>query len=117
MIVPVQAPAQEPVNAPEPPPSLSLADEVALIRAARWALQQGDRKTARRALHRHKMLFPHGSLTEERQGLGLLLRCAEPSTPTTRALRDAFLKRAPDSVLAPQVRRKCAEQAEDEAPQ
>lgn len=88
--------------------AVGLAEELALIRAAHEALRSDRRAVARRALAEHAARFPDGLLNEERRGLSLLLLCrTPPAAAATIALRDDFLRRAPNSVLAPQVRRAC----------
>jgi hypothetical protein len=105
--VPVAATAL-PSLSPSPPhasgaPEESLADERVILDDARRALAEGRTATALDALGRHARDFPRGRLSEEREGLWILVlaRAGNAGEACARAAR--FRDNYPRSILLPAI--------------
>ena len=108
--VPVQPESSKPAQRRRPSPTgASLADETKLLRAAKFALSQGNARVARRRLSEHKRRFPKGELTELRMALEVSTLCALGRDRQADTVAKRFLSRFPDSALAPKVRQRCSE--------
>ena len=72
-----EAPADrsEPVSAAPPAAASSLAEEVAVLRAADLALRHGDSALALRGFEEHARRFPQGALREEAEGGRIVALC------------------------------------------
>lgn len=86
----------------------SVAEEAALLRAARAALARGDGAAALEHLQVHATRFPRGALAEERRAARVFALCAAGRTLESRAAAARFVAGSPGSPLAEQVRRTCA---------
>ncbi len=105
---PARARTAEPTEPAEPtaePGTVedSLAEEVALLQRARAQLAAGDADSALATLHRHRALYPTGTLAAERDGTLALTLCAHPDRDGHPAAR-AFLTAHPRSPLSPRIR-------------
>lgn len=82
----------------EPTPDVdSLAEEVALVRAARKALRDGQPAQALASLSTHATRFPRGVLREERMTLQVLSLCATGDVAQARRVRADLVRMAPSS--------------------
>lgn len=97
-------------SAPVLTPS-ALDRESALIAAAQAAMKRGDGKTAAARLAEHARRFPHGIMAEDREALGVIVRC-RGADPNASAARSEFLRRWPSSPHAARVRAACADPLE-----
>jgi hypothetical protein len=96
---PVVSPAPAAV-APTPVAPSTLAEERELIDVAAAALGAGQLDAVRSALSRHHQRFPSGALTEEREGLSVLLAIAEYGWgPEVEAQHAQFARAFPQSPL------------------
>jgi hypothetical protein len=84
-----------------------LAEEIALIAAARTALHDDRPDAALAQLASHARRFANGALRDERDGLRVLALCQQGRVAVAAAARERFLRRAPSSLLAAQVRAAC----------
>jgi len=75
-----------------------LADENALIEAARSALGARDAQAAAGFLQRHARLHPAGQMEEEREALWVQTLIAEGDAPGARARAETFRRRFPHSI-------------------
>ncbi len=107
-----------PITGPPPPPTRprraasgaeDLAAEVALLRRARAALDDGDPDAALRILGEHAREFPGGQMQEDRQRLRVEALCALGRGEQARAEADAFLQQYPGSTHGARVRNLCRE--------
>jgi hypothetical protein len=81
-----------------------LAQEVQTITAARDALNAGDCALAARHLDVHRLQFPKGALSEERQALSAICQCRRGASTAAAA---AYVSRRPNSPLARRVASEC----------
>lgn len=89
-----------PPAAPSPPsPADALAAERALIDVARTAVARHHPDVALDAIQRHERDFPHGQLTEEREGLRVIALARAGERDEARARAEQFRARWPRSVL------------------
>ncbi len=100
-----QTPTPEPGSAAAP--GRDLAEETELLRRAREALRLEKPREARRWLERHAERFSGGMLTEERDALEAMARCAE-GTEDPAAVRKKFQRQHPGSPLMGRVQDRCA---------
>jgi hypothetical protein len=96
--------------------SPGLAEEIALIAAARSELEAGNARAALADLGVHAKRFARGALRDERLGLRVLALCKLGRTAEAAAARERFLRNASDSVLAGQVRAACSWAVERPSP-
>lgn len=106
------APAPAPsARAPLPAPAASgdtLAEELALVRAAQSALRSGAPDDALAALSTHATRFPRGVLREERMTLQVLASCDRGDVAGARAMRAELEKVAPGSSHLQRLATSCA---------
>lgn len=99
-------PLRQPTHAvPAAKPS-ALAAEMSLLAEASSALARGELVRARGLLQAHRAQFAHGQLGEERRGLETLAHCMTADTGAVTDAR-AYLRTAPDGVLAERIARAC----------
>lgn len=91
---------------PAPQPSLTLGDELSLVRGASDALERHDPAKALQLLARYAQNHPNGSLRIEADALRAMALCAG-KRPEAAAARDAFLNAHPQSALARRIRSVC----------
>lgn len=106
---PVAAPTES--IAPAEPIDASLREELAIIARANTALRLEHPADALRALDEHARRFQAGMLSEERRGLRVLALCQLSPNQAALDARDAFLRTAPNALLAPKVRAACTKDA------
>ena len=92
-----------PPAAPPSAPSGSLADEIALLDAARRALRSGDARLALGELDRHQAEFPRGLLGQEATLLRIEALVRSGNRPAAEALARQFLARQPNSPHAKRI--------------
>ncbi len=101
-----------PASAPaQPAPAASgdtLAEELALLRAAQNALRTGAPDDALAALSKHASRFPTGVLREERMTLQVLALCDRGDVDAARAARRDLEKVAPGSSHLQRLSSSCA---------
>jgi hypothetical protein len=85
----------------------TLEVELALLRGAKKALDDGDATRALSLLDEHQRRFPAGVLVEERAATRVLALCAAGRTAEARSSATDFLARYPRSPSAPRVRASC----------
>lgn len=86
-------------------PRSTLEEERELIDVASAALSGQDLEAAQSALSRHRSRFPAGALTEEREGLSVLVAASEHGwTPEAEVALGAFARRYPESPLLLRLR-------------
>ena len=102
---PVKAAAPEPDTA-APPADADLVAELAILREARVAMQQGDLAAAAKALNEHGRSHPAGQLSEDRDALWVVLRCRRGNANDGRA---AFEAAHPSSHHLVAIRAACDE--------
>lgn len=81
-----------------------LAREVQIITAARDALNAGNCTVASSHLDAHRLQFPTGALSEERQALSAICQCRQGRGTSAAA---AYVARRPNSPLARRVATEC----------
>jgi hypothetical protein len=86
----------------------SLAREIALLRAARAALEAGRADEALSMVRRHAQLWPTGVLVEERLATQVLALCALGRTAEARATAQQLAALAPSSPHLARVGASCA---------
>ncbi len=97
-----------PVTSPSAAEPDRLIREVALIDAARTALDGGDPRAALERLRRHAREFADGQLVVEREAYQAIAQC-EATTPSAgQPAARRFLSRHPHATLATRVREACA---------
>jgi len=96
--------------------SAGLAEEIALIAAARSELEAGNARAALSDLSLHAKRFARGALRDERLGLRVLALCKLGRTVEAGSARERFLRSASDSVLTGQVRAACSRAVERPSP-
>ncbi|MEX1364383.1 MAG: hypothetical protein AB1Z98_14750 [Nannocystaceae bacterium] len=101
---PSPRPASEPASA-----ASSLMAELALIKEATAAKQQGRTAAGLRALQRHAEQFPKGTLADERRVLRAELLCAAGRPDEARAEVRSFLRQRAGSALSGRMERACPE--------
>lgn len=79
------------------PTADTLAEEVALVRAAQRSLRDGSPKEALASLATHASRFPNGVLCEERMTLEALSFCALGDLPKARGVRAELERLSPSS--------------------
>ncbi len=102
---PVVAPPQRPAR-PAPDRTDTLAAELRLLREARAQLASHDVSGALATLDQHARRFAHGQLTEEREAVRSLARCATRPDPSEA---DRFARAWPASPSIARVRRACTD--------
>lgn len=104
------SPAREPEAAePEAAPSASsLAAEVALLRRAQAAINQGDADAALRILAEHASQHPSGVMAAEREAARVVALCRAGREAEARAASARFLRAHPQSPLRARVQSACA---------
>ena len=98
--------AAAPSSDPRPQAS-SLAEETALLAAARAALGRGEAKDALAKLEEMSERHPAGVLREERMATRVMALCAAGRTDDARAEAQRFLQETPRSLQAARVRASC----------
>lgn len=100
----VESPSVAPRKEPRATASVPLSAELAALDAARSALGRGDASNALTSLDAYSRAFPSGKLRLEAEVLRItaLARTGHSAAADERAR--AFLRRHPDSLLAPRVR-------------
>ncbi|MCX4246859.1 hypothetical protein [Paraliomyxa miuraensis] len=97
--------------APDTATSLASADalraEIAIIKRATKALEDGRHDDGLAALREHAERFPRGTMTDERAVLRAELLCAAGRTEESRAAVEAFLREHAGSALAGRMRHAC----------
>jgi len=88
-------------------PDRVLAQELALVRAARLALDVGDAAAALEHLATHSSRFAEGQLAEERDSVRVEALCAAGKGAQARAEAQLFVRRWPDSTHAARMARAC----------
>jgi hypothetical protein len=88
------------------PATGDLGAEMTLLANAERALERGDVAAAHAALEQHRQKFEHGQLREERKGLEVLARCVSHEPKAAERAR-AYLKAAPEGVLAARIEAAC----------
>lgn len=96
--------AERPSRAQEDDPRSRLAEEQALVDAARAALARQRPEDALEAVERHSRVFPRGELTEEREGLRVMALVRLGRNDEASRLASAFERRYPRSPLLPVLR-------------
>jgi hypothetical protein len=89
-------PAKHPTSQVAPTAD-TLAEEVALVRAAQRSLRDGSPKEALASLATHASRFPNGVLREERMTLQALSFCALGDLPKARGVRAELERLSPSS--------------------
>jgi outer membrane protein assembly factor BamD (BamD/ComL family) len=98
--IPIAAPTREvPVASPD-----RLLSELALIDAARAALDSGDTALALSQLDRHDREFPRGQLAPEALALRVEVHAARHEDAKVRELAARFVARYPDHPQAERMR-------------
>jgi hypothetical protein len=82
-----------------------LAEQQALLDAARVLLRTGDPAGALAAVQRHKARFPRTMFEEEREALAIRALSALARHPEARARTEAFARRFPGSLALPALRK------------
>jgi hypothetical protein len=82
-------------------------EELTLLREASQALRAGRLGDAERALSAHRAAYPKSELGRERQGLSLLVRCADGVSAETRAAAERFVRTAGQTPIADSVKKTC----------
>lgn len=85
----------------------SLAEEVAMLRSARSALDRGDATLAMRLLDAHEARFQRGTLYEERLATRVQALCALGRVDAARSTAQQLERAAPRSPHLPRVRASC----------
>jgi len=90
------------------PVTASLAAEVRALRNAERALREGNPGLSLAFLEDLDRQVPHGQLTEEREAMATLARCARGDRPIGVDLGGDFIERHPGSVYRARVEQACA---------
>lgn len=90
-------PAKAKSIAAPPTDADAIAEEVALVRAARKALRDGQPAQALASLSRHATRFPRGALRQERMTLQVLSLCETGDLAQARLVRAELARIAPSS--------------------
>lgn len=93
---------------PAPPPAAmpeanALAEELAILGAARASLRDAKHHEALAHASRHQARFPAGHLSEEREAIAIRALAALGRREEAHLRADAFRKAYPDSLLLPAV--------------
>jgi len=88
-------------------PQSTLEAELALLRDAKKALDDGNATRSLAILDEHQRKFPSGVLVEERASTRVLALCAAGRTAEARTSAHDFLQQYPRSPSAPRVRGSC----------
>lgn len=104
---PAHAPAAAPPTVGAETPADLLAEEVALLGAAREALDAGRPDDALASLRRHATRFAKGQLTAEREAYRAIAECERGDLAVGRPRSRAFLRAHASSPLAARVRTSC----------
>lgn len=100
--------ASRPAATPVAPPRPTLAEERALLEGAWRALAAGDRAGAKTIVQRHRTQFPSGQLTDVRQAIDAIVRCAALPPGDRSAVLEAYERDYPRAIVLQQVRDACA---------
>ncbi len=98
-----QPPQSEPARS-------TMLDELRMIGDASRALRSGELSRASQLLKEHGRRYPKSTLSTERGGLQLLVRCAQSGgqpSPSTRSAAERFVRAAPGSPLAQHIEKQC----------
>lgn len=98
-------------------PTAAVLAEVALLERAKAELQDKRPAVALALLDRHAADHADGVLTEEREALRALARCAAGDVSTGRSVMQTFLRAHPRSTYAARVRAACEGKRAGEATQ
>ena len=85
----------------------SLEGEMKLLRTADAALRRGDSAAALSALNQEAAQYPHGALSQEREGMRVIALCSSGSSQGKSAAQ-RFLSSAAKSPLASRIRSACS---------
>jgi hypothetical protein len=105
-VLPGAAGAQTEVEPPRDAPTLDV--ELALMRKARTALNDGHPEEALAALDEHALRFPKGVLAEDRAAQRVLALCALPRLEAAREDGQRFISNYPRSPHVAAIRSSCA---------
>jgi len=86
----------------------SLEGEMKLLRTADAALRRGDSAAALSALSQQAAQYPHGALSQEREGMRAIALCASGSLSQGQSAAQRFLAHAEKSPLASRIRSACS---------
>lgn len=89
-------------------PDATLAEELAIVRSVRAAIDRDDPDAALAAVAEHERRFADGQLVEERKSLRIEALCRAGKAPQARAEAQIFLREHPRSAHADRVRSACA---------
>lgn len=107
-VVAPSIPTRTPPSARAPSETSTLAEERALLQGAWRALAAGDNADAKTIVQRHRTRFAAGQLTDVREAIDAIVRCAALPVADRAAVRDAYARRYPSSIVLGQVREACA---------
>lgn len=102
---PTRVPSDAAAIAPPSTPSLSAERE--LLQPAWDALAEGDGKRAKAIAQRHRTEFPTGQLSDVREAIDALVRCAAAPATNRPAIVAAFERAHPASTVLGRVRSGC----------
>ena len=102
-----RAPSPRPSPKPAAPPSLGLAEELALIDAMRKDVRAGRYAAAITRAKEHRESFAEGSLTADRMDLEAAARCGRGDLEAGRTLADRKTKRWPRAPISERLRTLC----------
>ena len=106
---PPDAPApSQPQAATAPAPAGTLAEEIALLDAAKASLDGGDPDRAIAALDEHALRFARGQLTQARQATRVRALCKAGRTAEAESIALALHRDNPNSNLVRRTPKKCA---------
>ncbi len=86
----------------------TLAEELAIVRSVRAAIDRDEPDAALAAVAEHERRFANGQLVEERKSLRIEALCRAGKAPQARAEAQVFLRDHPGSPHADRVRSTCA---------
>jgi hypothetical protein len=97
------------VSEPSAPakPTSTLDEELQLIAQAKRQIDHNQPHLAQVWLDEHRLRFPSGVLSAERDGLEVLMACREPDSTAARARAQAYASRYPGSPTLDRIRRAC----------
>lgn len=102
------SPSRAPDREVVPPADTSLAEELAIVRRIRAAIDRDDPEAALVAVAEHERRFAAGQLVEERKSLRIEALCRAGKLPQARAESQAFVRDHPGSPHVDRVRSACA---------
>lgn len=86
----------------------SLEGEMKLLRTADAALRRGDSAAALSALNQEAAQYPHGALSQEREGMRVIALCSGGNVSQGQSAAQRFLSHAAKSPLASRIRSACS---------